>query len=96
MAIAAVLDLVGIAWNFERSFLELFEGKGIDLIVVRAGTSNQLSSTLDQKLGDRLRAVDGRFTLCELNPTGRQVLATTSIDRLLPIYETEEEAIRSL
>ena len=59
VAIAAVLDLVGIAWNFERSFLTLFVGKGIDLVVVRAGISNQLSSTLDQKLGDRLRAVDG-------------------------------------
>ena len=52
VAIAAVLDLVGIAWNFERSFLALFVGKGIDLVVVRAGISNQLSSTLDQKLGD--------------------------------------------
>ena len=59
VAIAAVLDLVGIAWSFERSFLTLFVGKGIDLVVVRAGTSNQLSSTLDQKLGDRLRAMDG-------------------------------------
>jgi putative ABC transport system permease protein len=59
VAIAAVLDLVGIAWGFERSFLTLFEGKGIDLVVVRAGTSNQLSSTLDQKLGDRLRAIEG-------------------------------------
>ena len=59
VAIAAVLDLVGIAWSFERSFLALFVGKGIDLVVVRAGTSNQLSSTLDQKLGDRLRAMDG-------------------------------------
>jgi putative ABC transport system permease protein len=59
VAIAAVLDLVGIAWNFERSFLTLYEGKGIDLVLVRAGTSNQLSSTLDQKLGERLRSIDG-------------------------------------
>ncbi len=59
VAIAAVLDLVGIAWSFERSFLTLFVDKGIDLVVVRAGTSNQLSSTLDQNLGDRLRAMDG-------------------------------------
>jgi putative ABC transport system permease protein len=59
VAIAAVLDLVGIAWNFERSFMTLFQGKGIDLVVVRAGTSNQLSSTLEQKLGDRLRAIEG-------------------------------------
>src|SRR5271157_5845369 len=59
VAIAAVLDLVGIAWSFERSFLTLFVGKGIHLVVVRAGTSNQLSSTLDQKLGERLRAMNG-------------------------------------
>ncbi|WP_165219827.1 ABC transporter permease [Aquisphaera insulae] len=59
LAIATVLDLVGIAWNFEKSFLTLFEGKGIDLVVVRAGTSNQLSSALDQKLAGRLRAIDG-------------------------------------
>ncbi len=59
VAIASVLDLVGIASNFERSFMTIFVGKGIDLLVVRAGISNQLSSTLDQKLGDRLRAVDG-------------------------------------
>ena len=59
MAIAAVLDLVGIAWNFERSFLTVFVGKGIDLVVVRGGISNQLSSTLDQKLGERLGAMNG-------------------------------------
>ncbi|MGC8640874.1 MAG: ABC transporter permease [Isosphaeraceae bacterium] len=59
VAIAAVLDLVGIAWNFERSFMTVFVGKGIDLVVVRGGISNQLSSTLDQKLGDRLRSIKG-------------------------------------
>jgi putative ABC transport system permease protein len=59
VAIAAVLDLVGIAWNFERSFLALFVGKGIDLVVVRAGISNQLSSTLDQGLAEKLRGIQG-------------------------------------
>ena len=59
VAIASVLDLVGIASNFERSFLTIFVGKGIDLLVVRAGISNQLSSNLDQKLGDKLRGTEG-------------------------------------
>lgn len=59
VAIAAVLDLVGIAWNFERSFMALFVGKGIDLVVVRGGISNQLSSTLDQGLAEKLRQTEG-------------------------------------
>ena len=59
IAIAAVTILVGISWNFERSFLTLYNSKGIDLVVVRAGNSNQLSSSLDEKLADRVRQIDG-------------------------------------
>jgi putative ABC transport system permease protein len=66
VAIAAVLDLVGISWNFERSFLTLFREKGVDLVVVRAGISNQLSSTLDQSLTERLRRMEG---IAEVAPT---------------------------
>ena len=60
VAIAAVVILVGISWNFERSFLAIYQSKGIDLIVVHAGSSNQLSSSLDVRLADRLRKIDGR------------------------------------
>jgi putative ABC transport system permease protein len=59
IAIAAVTILVGISWNFEKSFLTLYNSKGIDLVVVRAGNSNQLSSSLDEKMADRLRQIDG-------------------------------------
>jgi putative ABC transport system permease protein len=59
IAIAAVTILVGISWNFERSFLTLYNSKGIDLVVVRAGNSNQLSSSLDEKMADRLRQIEG-------------------------------------
>jgi putative ABC transport system permease protein len=59
IAIAAVTILVGISWNFERSFLTLYNSKGIDLVVVRAGNSNQLSSSLDEKMADRLRQIKG-------------------------------------
>jgi putative ABC transport system permease protein len=59
IAIAAVTILVGISWNFERSFLTLYNSKQIDLVVVRAGSSNQLSSSLDEKMADRLRQIDG-------------------------------------
>jgi putative ABC transport system permease protein len=59
VALAAVVILTGIAANFERSFLAIFQSKGIDLVVARAGISNQLSSTLDQSLFDRIRSIDG-------------------------------------
>jgi putative ABC transport system permease protein len=59
IAIAAVTILVGISWNFERAFLAIYNSKGIDLVVVHAGSSNQLSSSLDEKMADRLRQVSG-------------------------------------
>ena len=53
VAIAAVLDLVGIASSFERSFLTLFVGKGIDLVVVRAepATSSPVRWTRSWAIG---------------------------------------------
>jgi putative ABC transport system permease protein len=59
VAISAVVILVGISWNFERSFMAIYESKGVDLVVVRAGGSNQLSSSLDVRMGDTLRKIDG-------------------------------------
>jgi putative ABC transport system permease protein len=59
VAIAAVIILVGISWNFESSFLAIYRTKGIDLVVVRAGSSNQLSSSLDIHLGEKLRQIEG-------------------------------------
>lgn len=59
VGIAAVMALTGIAWGFERSFLAIYQAKGIDLVVVRAGISNQLSSNLDMALRDRIAAVPG-------------------------------------
>ena len=59
IAIAAVTILVGISWNFEQSFLAIYNSKGVDLVVVHAGSSNQLSSSLDEKMADRLRQIEG-------------------------------------
>ncbi len=59
VGIAAVVALLGIAWGFERSFLEIYEAKGIDLIVVRAGVSDRLSSNLDATLKPKLLTIAG-------------------------------------
>jgi len=59
IGIAAVVALLGIAWGFERSFLAIYEAKGIDLVVVRAGVSDRLTSNLDAALGGKLRRMPG-------------------------------------
>ncbi len=59
IGIAAVIALMGIAWGFEQSFLKLYRSKGIDLVVVRAGVSNQLSGNLDASLHDKLKSFSG-------------------------------------
>jgi len=59
IGIAAVVALVGVSLGFEKSFLKLFAAKGIDLVVVRAGVSQQLTSNLDQSLGEKIRQVPG-------------------------------------
>src|SRR3954447_3993293 len=59
IGIAAVVALLGIAWGFERSFMRLYEAKAIDLVVVKAGVSDRLTSNLDASVGDRLRRVPG-------------------------------------
>jgi putative ABC transport system permease protein len=59
IGIASVVALLGIAWGFERSFLKIYESKQIDLVVVRAGVSDRLTSNLDEKVGDELRRIKG-------------------------------------
>jgi putative ABC transport system permease protein len=59
IGIAAVVTLTAVAWGFEKSFLDIYEAKGVDLIVVRAGVADRLSSTLDEGLGDAIRRVPG-------------------------------------
>lgn len=66
VAIAAVIILVGISWNFERSFEAIYRSKRIDLIAVHAGSTNQLSSSLDARLVDRVRQIDG---VADASPT---------------------------
>jgi putative ABC transport system permease protein len=59
IGIAAVVAMLGIAWGFERSFLAINEAKGIDLMVVRAGVSDKLTSSLDESLAGALRRIPG-------------------------------------
>jgi putative ABC transport system permease protein len=57
VAVGTVVALVGISYGFERTFLDLYRGSGIGLIVVRAGSRQRMTSTLDQRLGDQIRVL---------------------------------------
>lgn len=59
IAVLAVVALLGVASGFERGFVEVFEARGVDLIVVEGGITEQLTSSLDQKLGERIKVQPG-------------------------------------
>ncbi|HMO37717.1 MAG TPA: ABC transporter permease, partial [Gemmatales bacterium] len=59
VAICTVVALRGIADGFERGFCEVFEGRGVDLIVVEGGLTEQLTSNLDESLAERFRQLPG-------------------------------------
>jgi putative ABC transport system permease protein len=59
IGVAAVVALLGISWGFEQSFMTIYESKGIDLVVVKAGVGDRLTSNLDARLRDKIRAVPG-------------------------------------
>ncbi len=54
LAVAGTLALVGFSSGLERSTAEVYEGRGIDLVVVRAGVTQQLTSSLDESVGTRI------------------------------------------
>lgn len=59
LAVCAVVALVGIANGFKSTFMDFYQGAGVDLLVVRSGSARRLTSTLDESLGDRIAALDG-------------------------------------
>src|SRR5262245_47793173 len=59
IAVAAVVALTGIASGFERSFRRLYTERGVDLMIVRAGTTERLGSSLPEGVGPRIRELPG-------------------------------------
>ena len=59
IAVAAVVALVGIAQSFETSLRSVYESRGVDLMVVRAGSVQRFSSVLNESLGQRIARLSG-------------------------------------
>lgn len=59
IAVAAVVALVGVADGFKRSFLELYQGRGVDIVVVRARVADRMTSVLDASMADQIAQIPG-------------------------------------
>jgi putative ABC transport system permease protein len=59
IGVSAVVSLLGISWGFERSFMAIYESKGIDLVVVKAGIGDRLTSNLDEALEAKIQQTPG-------------------------------------
>ncbi len=55
VAVAAVVALVGISDGFSRQFQELYEHRGIDIVVQRVGSSAELNNSLPEDFGEQIQ-----------------------------------------
>jgi putative ABC transport system permease protein len=59
IAIGSFITLVGIATGFEHSFLQIYSSSGVDIIVVRTGPQQRLTSVLPARLGAEIKKLPG-------------------------------------
>src|SRR5262245_50776608 len=59
IAVAAVVALVGISEGFERTYVDLFNERQVDIVVQRGTASQNLNRTLEMEVGDKLRKIRG-------------------------------------
>ncbi|HVU87658.1 MAG TPA: ABC transporter permease [Pirellulales bacterium] len=57
VAVAAVVALVGIADGFKRSFLDMYQAHGVDVVVVRGRSADRMTSELDQGIGAKIATI---------------------------------------
>ncbi len=57
VSVGCVVSLVGIAWGFKRSYRDLYEGHGIDVVVMRSGGADPMASSIDESVVDRIANV---------------------------------------
>ena len=56
-AIACVVALLGIAKGFSQSFAEVYSAHQVDIVVSRQGAADRLSSAVDERVLERLKAL---------------------------------------
>jgi putative ABC transport system permease protein len=87
-AVAATTALLSIAWDFAGSAADSYRSRGVDIIVVRAGVAERITSSLNAPLSARLSAlpevvgVDGSLT--EMVSLGERTLVGIPLHGLDP------------
>lgn len=59
VAVLASVCFIGITDGFERSYVELYNGRRVDLIVQRGGNGHNLNRLLDYSVGEEIRQLPG-------------------------------------
>jgi len=96
IAVAAVVALLGVVRGFERSLLELYQGRGIDVMVQQAGRLQMTSSVLSENLRADIEATEG---VAEVYPALIEVLSLLKDDMMGVVVQgwpPDSEPIRRL
>ncbi len=59
IAVASMAALIGVARGYVRSAVDFYASRGVDIVVVRAGVAERLTSSLHADFADRLTKVPG-------------------------------------
>jgi putative ABC transport system permease protein len=59
VAVTATTTLWNIAWGYADSAKDFYAQRGVDIVVVRAGVANRLTSNLPATLAERIESVPG-------------------------------------
>src|SRR5215210_6276969 len=88
VAVTATTTLWSIAWGYADSAKEFYSDRGVDIVVVRAGVANRLTSSLRLNLANRIKTlpgiedVDGSLT--EMVSIGNAILIGIPMRGLIP------------
>jgi anti-sigma B factor antagonist len=87
-----------ISYDLGRYLLSLAEG-GAASIVLNLGAVDYLNSVMVGKffaLHKKVKALGGRLVLCQVVPPLYDLFALVKLPQLIPVVETEEEALAAL
>ena len=88
VAVTATTTLWNIAWGYADSAKEFYSDRGVDIVVVRAGVANRLTSSLRSDLANRLKTVPGvddvDGSLTEMVSVGKAILIGIPLRGLIP------------